>query len=160
MSDRNPLWPRKPVTVGTFLVIAVVAVALFVPTLSAHLAAMNTVSIDATPTDYAVSDDGETLLVEIRVDNPTRAAFTASYGNLYGKVGDRQVTSLVTDVEETTIPSGETETVVARIGIEDDNRETVAEAVEAGTIAVTGQLEGTIQNARVEIEVTTEGDDG
>lgn len=160
MSDRNPLRPRDPATVGTFLVVAVVAVALFVPTLSAHLATMNTVSIDATPTDYAVTDDGETLVVEIRVHNPTRAAFTASYGNLYGKVGDQQVTSLVTDVDEKTIPSDETGTVVARIGIEEEHRETVVEAVESGEIAVTGQLDGTIQNERVEVEVTTEGDDG
>jgi hypothetical protein len=160
MSDRNPIWPRKPITLGTFLLVAAVAMALFVPSLSAHIAVMNTVTIDATPTDYAVTDDGETLVVELQVHNPTRADFTAAYGNLYGKVGDQQVTSLVVDVDETTIPSGETRTVTARVGIEEEHRETAIDAVESGQLAVTGQLKGTIENERVQIEVTTEGDDG
>jgi hypothetical protein len=160
MSDRNSLRPRKPVTLGTFLVVAIVASVLFVPTLSAHIAVLNTVSIDATPTDYAVTDDGETLVVELRVHNPTRADFTAAYGTLYGKVGDQQVTTLVTDVEETTVPAGETRTVTASVDFTDEHRETAAEAAESGQLAVTGQLRGTIQNERVEIEITMEGDDG
>lgn len=160
MSDRNSIRPRKPITLGTFLLVAGVTVALFVPTLSAHIAVMNTVSIDATPTDYSVTDDGETLVVELQVENPTRADFTASYGTLYGQVGGQQVTSLVTEVEETTVPSGETRTVTVRVGIEEDHRKLAADAVESDRLAVTGQLRGTIENERVEIEIDAEGDDG
>jgi hypothetical protein len=160
MSDRNPIWSRKPITLGTFVLVAAVTVALFVPVLSAHIAVLNTVSIDATPTDYAVTDDGESLVVELQVHNPTRADFTAAHGSLYGKVGDQQVTSLITDVEKTTIPSGETGTVTARIGIEEEHRETAIDAVESGRLVVTGQLKGKIQNERIEIEVNAEGDDG
>lgn len=159
MSDTTLLCPRDQLALGSFLLVFVLAVALFVPTLSGHLATMNTVSFDATPSDYAVSDDG-TLVVDVQVHNPTRADFTASYGNLYGTVGDEQVTSLVTDVEETTVPAGETRTVVARIELEDEHRSTARDAVETGRLAVTGQLEGTIRDERVEIEVTAEGDDG
>lgn len=159
MTVRQPLWSRNLVTLGSFFLVAAVTVALFVPTFSAHVAVLNTVSIDATPTSYAVAEDGEHLLVEIEVHNPTRSAFTAEYGNLYGKIGDEQVTTLGLDVTETKIPPGETRTVPVRIGIEDGHRDEVTDAIESGRLAVTGQLQGTIQSEDVEVEVTEEGDD-
>ncbi|WP_135826937.1 hypothetical protein [Halorussus ruber] len=159
MTDRTRFSPRKPVTLGSFLVVALVAVALFVPSFSAHVAVMNAVSIDGTPTDYAVSDDGDHVVVDIRVHNPTRSAFTARYGDLYGKIDGEQVTGFGMDVEETTIPSGESGVVTARISIEDGEREAVADAVESGRLHVSGVLEGTIQDKQVEIDVT-EDDDG
>lgn len=159
MTDRTRFAPRKPVTTGSFLLVALVAVVLFVPTFSAHVAVMNTVSIDATPTDYAVSDDGDWVVVEIHVENPTRSGFTASYADLYGKVDGERVTGFGSEVGETTVPSGETGTVTARVSIADGEREAVASAVESGRLRVSGLLEGTIRNEQVEIDVT-EGDDG
>jgi hypothetical protein len=159
MTDRAKFAPRKPITLGSFLLVALVAVALFVPSFSAHVAVMNAVSIDATPTDYAVSDDGDHVVVEIRVQNPTRSAFTARYGDLYGKIDGEQVTGFGIEVEETAIPSGETGTVTARISIEEDEREAVADAVKSGRLHVSGILEGQIRNKQVEVDVT-EDDDG
>lgn len=159
MTDRMRFLPRKPVTMGSFLLVALVAVALFVPTFSAHIAVMNSVSIDATPTDYAVSEDGDHVVVQIRIENPTRSEFTASYGDLYGKVDGEQVTGFGMELEETTIPAGETKTVTARVSIKDGERETVADAIESGRLDVSGLLQGTIKDGEVEIEVT-EGEDG
>lgn len=158
MADRTLLRPRKPLALGSFLLVALVAGVLFVPTFSGHLAVMNTVSIDATATDVTLSEDGEQLVVEIAVRNPTRAEFTASYGRLYGKADGTQLTGTGNDVEETTIPAGETRTVAARISVPEKHREQAAEAVDAGTVVVTGQLEGSIRDQRTEIEVTEETD--
>lgn len=159
MTDRTGFSLRKPITTGSFLVVALVAAALFVPTFSAHVAVMNTVSIDATPTDYAVSDDGDHVVVQIRVDNPTRSAFTARYADLYGKIDGERVTGFGMEVEETTIRAGETGTVTARVSIEEGQRQRVADAVESGELGVSGLLQGTIRDEQVEIEVT-EGQDG
>lgn len=159
MTDRTGFSPRKPITMGSFLLVALVAAALFVPTLSAHIAVMNTVSIDATPTDYAVSDDGDYVVVQIQIQNPTRSEFTARYGDLYGKVEGERVTGFGMEVEETTVPSGETRTVTARISIEEGRRDEVADAVESGQLHVSGLLQGMIKDEDVEIEVT-EGKDG
>lgn len=159
MTDRTRFVPRKPVTMGSFLLVALVAVALFVPTLSAHIATMNAVSIEATPTDYALSEDGDHVVVEIRIHNPTRSAFTPRSSDLYGDVDGEQLTGFGDDIEETTIPAGETGTVTGRISIKDGKREAMADAIESGNLDVSGLIDGTIQNKRVEIEVT-EGDDG
>lgn len=159
MNDRTSLRPRKPLTTGSFLVVLVAGAALFAPTMSAHIAVMNAVNIDATPTDYALSDDGDAVVVEIRVHNPTRSAFTASYGELYGKFDGTTVTTLSVEVEDTTVPAGGTETVTARIAIADGYREEAAEAVESDRLRVTGLLEGRIQDVEVEVEVAEGGDD-
>ncbi|UPV73583.1 DUF916 domain-containing protein [Halorussus limi] len=158
MTDRTLFRPRKPVAMGSFLLVALVAAALFVPTFMGHLAVTNAVSIDATATDVALSEDGERLVVRIEVHNPTRAAFTATYGQLYGKVGGTKLTGTGYEVERTTIPAGETRTVTARVSVPEEHRERAAEAVEAGAVVVTGQLEGSIRDQRVEIEVTEETD--
>lgn len=159
MTDRTFFRPRKPFTLGSFLLVALVATALFVPTFSGHTAVMNKVSIDATATDVALSEDEKHVVVEIRVENPTRSAFTAQFGTLYGKVGDEHLTGLGVEVEETEIPAGETRTVTARVEIKDGYREETADAIESGELTVTGQLRGTIQEVDVQIDVT-EGDDG
>ncbi|UPV99631.1 DUF916 domain-containing protein [Halorussus gelatinilyticus] len=158
MADRTLLRPRKPVTMGSFLVVALVTAALFVPTFSGHLAVMNTVSIDATATDVAMSEDGDQLVVQIRIHNPTRAAFTASYGQLFGKVEGTQLTGTGNEVEETTVPAGETRTLTARISVPEEHRDRAARAAKAGNIVVTGQLDGRIRDQRVEVEVTEETD--
>lgn len=160
MSEFDSLRPRKPLTLGSFLLVALAAMVLFVPTFSAHLAVMNAVSIDATVSEVAVSEDGEDLLLSIRVHNPTRSAFTASYGLISGSVDGERVTELGIEVEETTIPSGETKSVPVRVGIEDGYGEEIADAVESGRLDVTGNLEGSIQDAQVEVEVTEGEDDG
>jgi hypothetical protein len=159
MPDSTPFRPRKPFVLGSFLLVALVAVGLFVPTFAGHTAVMNKVSIDATTTDYHVADDGETLVVQVRVRNPTGSAFTARYASLYGNVDGKQLTSLGVEIRETTVPAGETKTVTAHVGIKDGYSEEVADAVESGTLRVTGQLRGSIQDAEVQIDVT-EGDDG
>lgn len=159
MSDRTPFRPHKPLTLGSFLVVALVAVVLFVPTFSAHVAVLNTVSIDATPTEYALSEDGETLLVQIAIDNPTGSAFTASYGLLYGKIDGEQVTGSGVDVEEATIPAGETGTVTVHVSVEEGRSDEVAEAIESGTLHVSGQLRGSIQDKDVQIGVTEDSDE-
>lgn len=153
-----PFEPRKPILLGSFVLVAIVTVAVFVPTLSAHISVMNAVSIDATPTEYAVSDDGETLVVTVRVDNPTRSAFTASYGQLYAEIDGEEVTELST-VEETTVSSGGSVRVTVDLDIEDGYGDRVADAVESGRLTVYGTLDGTIQDAQVRVEVV-EGDDG
>ena len=158
MTDHKPVVPRKPFALGSFLLALLAVTALFVPAFSAHLAVMNKVSIDATATGYALSEDGERVIVDISVRNPTRSAFTAAYGQLYGEVGDEQLTGLGVEVEETTIPPGETATVTTRISVKDGHREELADAIESGRLQVTGQLEGTIQDARVIIEVGEEND--
>ncbi|WP_276300715.1 hypothetical protein [Halorussus lipolyticus] len=159
MTDRTRFVPRKPITMGSFLVVALVAAALFVPTFSAHVAVMNAVTIDATPTDYALSDDGDHVVVEIRVHNPTRSAFTPRSTDLYGDVDGEQVTGFGDDIEEVTIPAGETKTVTGRVSIKDEKREAAADAIEAGTLRVSGIIRGSITDKQVEIEVT-EADDG
>lgn len=159
MTGRFPFRPRKPLTLGSFLLVTLAATALFVPAFAGHTAVMNKVSIDATTTDVALSEDGTHVVVDIRVENPTGSAFTAKYGDLYGKQGDTLLTSLDVEVEETTIPAGETRTVTARVGIKDGYREEAADAVESGELGVTGQLRGTIQDVDVQIDVT-EGEDG
>lgn len=159
MTDRLLLAPRKPRTLWSFLLVALIATALFVPTFSGYTAMMNKVNIDATTTDVALSEDGERVVVDIRVENPTGSAFTARYGSLYGKVDDRLLTGLGVEVETTKIPPGETRTVTARIEKKDGHGDELEDAVESGELAVTGQLEGTIQEADVEVQVT-EGDDG
>ncbi|MFC7080637.1 hypothetical protein [Halorussus caseinilyticus] len=158
MTDRTPFSPRKPVTLGSFLVVALVASALFVPTFSAHLAVMNKVSIDATATDVAVSDDGDHLVVQIAVRNPTRSAFTATHGRLYARADGEQVSGFGNDLEEATVPAGETRTVTARLSIDEDHREQAIDAARAGEVVVTGQLQGTIQDAEVEVGVEEETD--
>lgn len=159
MSDRTSLRPRKPLTTGSFLALAVVAAALFVPTMSAHVAVMNAVSIDATPTGYDVADDGDELVVHIRVENPTRSAFTASYGELYGDVNGTTVTTLGVEVEDATVPAGGTATVTARLGVAAEHREQAVEAVESDRLRVTGLLQGQIQDVDVDVAVE-EDDDG
>lgn len=159
MTDRTLFQPRKPFTLGSFLLVALVATALFVPTFSGHTAVMNKVSIDATTDSVALSEDGKHVVVEIRVENPTRSAFTARFGNLYGKEGETLLTGLGMEVEKTTIPAGETRTVTARIEIKEGYREEIADAIESGKLDVSGQLRGTIQDVEIQIGVT-EGDDG
>ncbi|WP_158057444.1 hypothetical protein [Halorussus halophilus] len=151
----SSLRPEKPLTVASFLLVALIATALFVPTLSAHISVMNKVSIEATPVEYETADGGETLVATIRIDNPTRSAYTVSFGRLYGNVEGAAVTKLGAEVDETTVPPDETETVTARLAIKDGESERVAEAIESGTLTVTGQLQGTIEDHEVEIEVTT-----
>ncbi|WP_135851377.1 hypothetical protein [Halorussus salinus] len=158
MSRSRLLRPEKPITVGSFVVVLLVAAALFVPTFSGHLAVMNAVSIDATATDVAMSEEGDQLVVQIRVHNPTRTEFTAAYGQLYGKADGTQLTGTGNEVEETAIPPGETRTVTARVSVPEEHREQAAEAAKAGAIVVTGQLDGRIRDQRVEIEVTEETD--
>lgn len=154
--DRTSLRPEKPLTVASFLLVAVVAVALFVPTLSAHLSVMNKVSIEATPIEYETTDDGETLVATIRVDNPTQSGYTVSYGRLYGNVDGETLTKIGAEVDESTVPSGETETITARLTVKEGKSDSVEQAIEAGTLTVTGQLQGTIEDHEVEIEVTDE----
>lgn len=158
MTDYRPIVPRKPLALGSFFLALLAVTALFVPAFSAQLAVMNRVSIDAAATDYALSEDGEQVVVDIRVRNPTRSAFTAGHGQLYGQVGDEQLTGLGVEVEKTTIPPGETATVTARISVADGHREEMADAIESGQLEVTGQLEGTIQDEHVRIEVEEETD--
>lgn len=158
MTDYTAVVPRKPFALGSFLLVLLAVTALFVPAFSAHVAVMNKVSIDATATDYALSENGENVVVDIRVRNPTRSAFTAAYGQLYGKVGDEQLTGLGVEVEKTTIPAGETKTVTVRISVKDGHLEEMADAIDSGRLTVTGQLEGTIQDAQVMIEVGEEND--
>lgn len=170
MSDRSSgrlrerLRPRKPVALGSFLVVAVAAAALFAPTFSAHVAVMNAASVESTPTDCAVAADGDRLAVELRVRNPTRSALTVSYGDLSATVGGTQVTEGPVELDEATIPAGEARTVTARVGIEDSHRRRVAAAVASGRLSVTGRLRGAIRDAEVEIGVTggnvSEGDGG
>lgn len=159
MSDWIPYKPQAPLALGSFLVVALVAVVLFVPTFSAHVAVLNTVSIDATPTEYALSEEGETLIVQIAIDNPTGSEFTASYGLLYGKIDGETVTGSGVEVEETTIPAGEAGTVTARISVEEGRSEEVADAIESGTLHVTGQLRGSMRNEDVQIGVSEETDE-
>ncbi|MFC4449788.1 hypothetical protein [Halorussus aquaticus] len=160
MTGRIPFGGQRPTAVGSFLLVALVATMLFVPTFSAHVAVMNKVSIDATATEVATSDDGSQLVVEIRVRNPTRSAFTASYGRLYGKVGNRTLTTPGVELDGGAIGAGETGTVTARIEIADGSREEAAAAVESERLRVVGQLEGTIQDVNVRIDVTEGEVDG
>ena len=158
MTEQNSYRPRKPRTVGSLLFVGLIAVALFVPTFSAQLAVMNTVSIDSTPTDYAISDDGEYLVVTLRIENPTGSAFTATHGTLYGTVDGERVTGLGAEFEKTTISAGETETLVVRADVKDGKREQLADAIESGRLDLSGKLGGTIQTADVNVRVTDTDD--
>jgi hypothetical protein len=158
MADYRPLIPRKPLVLVSLLVAFLAVTALFVPAFSAHVSTMNKVSIDATSTDYSLADDGD-LRVEITVDNPTRTAFTAKNGLLYGKVDGERVTGLGIEVASTTVPSGETETVTAHMTVKEEYHDEVAAAIESGRFRVTGRLKGTMQDAQVMIEVGEENDD-
>lgn len=157
MTDYKPVIPRKPFALGSFLLVLLVVTALFVPAFSAHVSVMDKVNIDATSTHYSFTDDGD-LLVEITVDNPTRSAFTVTNGLLFGKVDEKRVTGLGVEVVPTTVPSGETRTVTARMTVKEGYRDKVAAAIESGRLQVTGRLKGTIQDARVMIEVGEEND--
>jgi hypothetical protein len=157
MTDYRPVIPRKPLALGSFLVALLAVTALFVPAFSAHVSVMNKVNIDATSTHYSLEDDGD-LRIEITVDNPTRSAFTAKHGLLFGKVDGERVTGLGVDVVPTTVPSGETKTVTARMTVKEEYRDEVAAAIETGRFQVTGRLKGTMQDAQVMIEVGEEND--
>lgn len=159
MPDPSSLRPRKPVALGSFLLVVIVATAVFVPTLSAHVAVMNESAISATPTEYALSEDRETLLVTIRIENPTRSTYEASYAQVSAWVNGTRVTQLST-LDGDRIPSGESGTVTARLGLKDGTADEVAAAIESGSLTSQGDITGTIMDEEVHVffgEVETDG---
>lgn len=147
---------QKPVTTGSLCVIAVVTVILFVPTLSGHVAVMNANSIELTSTEYTMVEDGDTLLVSLEISNPTRRSYEVVSANLY-LVVDGHVVSHGSLVDGNTVPSGGTASLAAEFSVLGDDREQTKEGIRSGTVAVTGQLRGTVGDASVSVDVNADG---
>lgn len=150
------LRPNRPFVVAAFTLTAVVTVWLFVPTMFGHIAVMNSDAVEVSATDYAVSDDGEQLLVTFEVNNPTRRSIKLYNGLLYPRAADgtRLSDGTTSPLETVTVvPSGETKTVTVVIGVRKGAGDRVRNAIESGSITLSGKLNGRISDAEVEIPV-------
>ena len=151
---RSVLRPDRPLVVSAFLLVALVTVWLFVPTVLGHAAVLNADNVGVTPTDARVTDDGRTLAVEFRIRNPTRRAVTVSTGLVHAYDGDARVSDgTTTPFRATVVPAGEARTVTLGIGIEDGYGERVRRGVDERGLRYSGKLRGTIADRSVSISV-------
>ncbi|WP_158057442.1 hypothetical protein [Halorussus halophilus] len=153
-ADALPVWSRKPVTLAVLVAIGVGTVAVFVPTLSSYVAVQHTSSIGATPVEYETMDSGETLVVTVELENPTRATYTVSYVQLTGYADGTELTKLGAELSETTVSPGETVQIEIRTPVREGQRERTRNALASGTLSATGELTGKIRDRQIRVPVT------
>jgi hypothetical protein len=163
MSDATAtaLRPDRPFVAGALVLVALVTLWLFVPTMFGHVAVMNADAIDVTPTAYQVSDDGDAIVASLDVHNPTRRAVTLYSGLLVPRTADGTKLSdgtTSTFEEVVTIPSGETRTMDVRISLGDGQAQRARTAASSpGAITLTGTVRGRISDEDIRVNIRAGG---
>ncbi|WP_440008755.1 hypothetical protein [Halomicrococcus sp. SG-WS-1] len=155
---RSVLRPERPLLVFVFVLVSLVTVWLFVPTMLGHAAVTNADNVDVTATDARVTDDGRTLAVAFQIHNPTHRAISVSAALVHVYDGDARVSDgTTTPFQRTVVPAGETRTVTLGIGIRDGYEERVRQGTDDRGFRYSGKLRGTIADRTVDVDVDSGG---
>ena len=148
------LRPNRPLLVGAVLITALVTAWLFVPTMLGHIATMNVGSVDASATEYTVTDGGEHLSVTFELRNPTGREIVFYNGQIHAYDGETQLTDgTTTSLGGVSVPAGETVTVTAKMDLKSERTATAKRAADSGSIEVAGTLRGEIGDKEVSVAV-------
>ena len=151
---RSLVRPKRPLVVGAVLLTALVTLWLFVPTVMGYFATYNVASITASPTDVAVSDDGQTLVVTFEVHNPTSQPIRFHGGHVIVFDGDTRLSDGTTmQAPATTVSGGETATVTGAIGVSGGSEDRARRAAGTGTLRYSGELDAGIRDHTFSVDV-------
>ncbi|WP_435153281.1 hypothetical protein [Haladaptatus sp. DFWS20] len=157
-STRSALLPERPLLVGAVLLTALVTAWVFIPTMQGHVAIMNSGSVDVTATEYTVADDGEHLAIALQIHNPTGRKIAFSSGQIHAYDGEVQLSDgTTTSLDGATVPAGETVEVNIEMDLDSKRVSQTKQAVQSGSITVSGRLKGEIGDQEVRIPVEIEG---
>lgn len=121
-----------------------VSVAIFVPTAMAYASFDKVKEAELSVEDVSI-DDGETVVIEMTVENPTWRSLTVTGIEPSVRTNGTLVNDLVlAEFEKRTIPPGETRTITVRTPLLDGNadRTRAADRIDSATVF-----------ARVEVEI-------
>lgn len=170
MSDaRSDSWtPRhkRPLIVGTFVVLLIATSVAFAVTTTGYVAtekAKGETIIVGTVSDYRFDDSADEIVVEITFENPTMRPYTLESVNIDAIVNDTVVAQGQSGLD-VTVPAGATETITLRMQLIDGQRSTAIEAIESGRLSGGGTAWARIERFRFQMSVTfgaaTGGDGG
>lgn len=146
--------PERPRLAALFVLVALVATALFVPTFDAYVAVDGVKQADTRVTDASVGPDEEQLLIDLRFENPTRTDVTVLSGQVRARDGDTLVTRIAgTDVDRTTVPAGETATIRIGVTIDPSDRDRAIAAANEGRLWFAGFVWVTVGEERIKIQI-------
>ena len=133
--------------------------ALLVPLLSSHVAVARTDRIAVSATDATVLDGGDSVRLDLRVDNPTPAPVTvperASGSGLVLFVdGDRFSRSRGLEIGGVRVPAGGSATLTLTVSVADAHRPATRANVAGAELSGSLPIEVTGYEAAVDVETT------
>jgi hypothetical protein len=135
------------ILLGVLLAVVAVSGTAFAFTYGNTLAWQQRDAVEATATSYELAADGETMEIELTVENPLGQSITTSSVTMAVYAGESPYTdeSLVTalrgaTVTETTIGAQSEATVTVTVRVPDDRRGAAESALAAGNASASGSL--------------------
>lgn len=155
-TSRPTFWSKRSRPLAAFLLVAVVSLALFVPTFQGHTAIINAHSIEATPVDYQLADSEDAIEVSMQVTNPTGRPIDVFAADVEGYADETRVARVGTATfQRSTITAGETTTLTVTLNLVEP--EQAKAAVKNDELRVSGQLRARINGEMVTIDVSRRG---
>lgn len=128
------------VTVVALLTLAV-TVALFAPTVVGFVSYEKVLSGDVGVDSMAVSEDGSHLVATMTFSNPTQVPVTVTDAGIYVRANRTLVNSVGgIEVDETTVPPGETGTFEVRLPLLDGQTDRARNGLASDTVTATGEI--------------------
>ncbi len=161
MATRNEalsFWADRPATSGVFLVLLVLTAILFASVFPAYLTLESSHQVQVETAGYALSDDGSELTVTVELTNPLPDAVSVESQSgtweVAVGVGEERYSELNgADVDGTTLESGESDTVTIDFTIQEEHRDEIGSALEAGELTLIGHLDSLVVEGQTEISV-------
>lgn len=155
---RSPDAPGT-ITYGSYALVLLVVAVLFAAVFPAYVTAESVYRVDVAAADHHLAEDGSELSVTLRIANPTGHAVEVksltSSARLHLYVdGTRYSEPTGTSVEGATVPAGGSATVTAIFTVRDRHHDRVREAIDSGSLVVTGQLASQVVRRDVEVSVS------